>query len=235
SLEQVLNTWLADQKPANEDLRSVAGEAMRGFELWVADIAAGTDSAWQAGMFRGPADIFRTEHRRVPFVLAEIAAPAEEVSETVPAEAHSDEEVQLQPAAVELPAEFDFDLSPVVSAADVPSAGVDDALEIDGIELPEFQAVADTVPAELAISDELPLPAASDAGLEISFSEGDDLIFDLGDFGTAAAPETAAAADDQPPTETAELSAEEPLESLQPLESVDPKEPMASVESLEAP
>src|SRR6185437_5588956 len=40
SLEQVLNTCLADQKPASESLRTLASQAMRGFALWVDDIAA---------------------------------------------------------------------------------------------------------------------------------------------------------------------------------------------------
>ena len=73
SLEQVLNTWLADQKPANEDLRSLAGDAMRGFARWVEDIAAGSDGAWKAGMFRGPADSFRTGHGLVPIQLPSVA------------------------------------------------------------------------------------------------------------------------------------------------------------------
>ena len=45
SLEQVLNTWLADQKPASDSLRSLTGDAMRGFSRWVEDIAAQTDGA----------------------------------------------------------------------------------------------------------------------------------------------------------------------------------------------
>jgi chemosensory pili system protein ChpA (sensor histidine kinase/response regulator) len=229
SLEQVLNTWLADQKPANEDLCSVAGEAMQGFELWVADIAAGTDSAWKAGMFRGPADIFRTEHRRVPFVLAEIAAPAEEVFETLPAEARLDGDIQVQPVAVELPPEFDFEIEPALSAEGVPG-DVDVALEIEGIELTEVPAVADTMPAELALSDELPLPAGADAGLEVSFSDGDDLIFDLDDFAPAARPESAPGADGP---RTAEAAPEEPLESLGALASLEPMAPVESTETVD--
>ncbi|HXE49654.1 MAG TPA: Hpt domain-containing protein, partial [Ramlibacter sp.] len=232
SLEQVLNTWLADQKPANEDLCSLAAEAMRGFDLWVADIAAGSDSAWKAGMFRGPADIFRLEHRRVPLALVEpSAAPAEEALETMPAEAGSQEDVQLQPVAADLPAEFDFAIPSEASAAEVPGA-IDLTLEIDGIELSEVPAAADTAPAELATSEELPLPAAADSGLEVTFSEGDDLIFDLGDFAQAAPPETSAAAD-QPPTEAAGLVPEEPLESLAPVEPVEPVEPLESSEPVD--
>jgi chemosensory pili system protein ChpA (sensor histidine kinase/response regulator) len=69
SMEQVLNTWLADQKPASDDLCALSRDAMRGFGRWVEDIAAGSDQAWKSTMFRGPADIMRTELRVVPFAL----------------------------------------------------------------------------------------------------------------------------------------------------------------------
>jgi chemotaxis protein histidine kinase CheA len=41
AMEQMLNTWLAEQKPASDDLRAVCGEAMRQFSRWVEDIATG--------------------------------------------------------------------------------------------------------------------------------------------------------------------------------------------------
>jgi chemosensory pili system protein ChpA (sensor histidine kinase/response regulator) len=80
SLEQVLNTCLADQKPANENLRTLASQAMRGFALWVDDIAAHQDGAWKATLFRGPADTFRTENRLVALVLPERAQKTEPVA-----------------------------------------------------------------------------------------------------------------------------------------------------------
>ncbi|NUO72032.1 MAG: hybrid sensor histidine kinase/response regulator, partial [Frateuria sp.] len=67
ALEQVLNTWLADQKSATDDLRTVSADALRGFGRWVEDIASGTDAGWKSGMFRGPADVLRTEGRVVAF------------------------------------------------------------------------------------------------------------------------------------------------------------------------
>ena len=48
SLEQVLNTWLADQKPASEDLCTLSGDAMQAFGRWTEDIADQTDGAWKA-------------------------------------------------------------------------------------------------------------------------------------------------------------------------------------------
>jgi chemosensory pili system protein ChpA (sensor histidine kinase/response regulator) len=69
SLEQVLNTWLADQKPATDELRVLAGEAMRGFSRWVDDIAADMDEQWKSSMFRVPADALRVERKLVQIDL----------------------------------------------------------------------------------------------------------------------------------------------------------------------
>ena len=77
ALEQVLNTWLADQKPATQALLSLSGEAMQGFARWVEDIAVHDDGAWKAGLFRGPAEALRTENRLVALTLPDRAAPAQ--------------------------------------------------------------------------------------------------------------------------------------------------------------
>ena len=69
ALEQVLNTWLADQKPANEALRSLTADALRGFGRWIEDIAGNTGVAWKASMFRVPADALRVDNRLVALSL----------------------------------------------------------------------------------------------------------------------------------------------------------------------
>jgi chemosensory pili system protein ChpA (sensor histidine kinase/response regulator) len=117
SLEQVLNTCLADQKPASENLRTLAGQAMRGFALWVDDIAAHQDGAWKAALFRGPADIFRTENRLVALALPEsaektgaIAAQAESI-EIAYLEPEQAEAVQADAASSAPVEEISFDIS----------------------------------------------------------------------------------------------------------------------------
>ncbi|HYF43455.1 MAG TPA: Hpt domain-containing protein, partial [Ramlibacter sp.] len=60
SMEQVLNTWLADQKSATDELRALTTQAMQGFGRWIEDIAAHQDGHWKSGIFRGPADALRT-------------------------------------------------------------------------------------------------------------------------------------------------------------------------------
>jgi chemosensory pili system protein ChpA (sensor histidine kinase/response regulator) len=51
SFEQVLNTWLADQRAATPDLLSGTRKALEEFSQWVEAIASGTPHGWQAGHF----------------------------------------------------------------------------------------------------------------------------------------------------------------------------------------
>jgi chemosensory pili system protein ChpA (sensor histidine kinase/response regulator) len=117
SMEQVLNTWLADQKPASDDLRRISGDAMRGFGRWVEDIAANNDGAWKASMFRSPADAFRTEHRLTPLALPD--------STVVQAQPVAAEPLVLEAAQAEEPLVVEaapIDLGTVGAVAlDVPS------------------------------------------------------------------------------------------------------------------
>jgi chemosensory pili system protein ChpA (sensor histidine kinase/response regulator) len=81
SLEQLLNTWLADQKPASPDLLALSGEAMRGFGRWVEDIATNTDAQWSAAPFREAADGLRLHRQVLPLLIPGAVANAVEVAE----------------------------------------------------------------------------------------------------------------------------------------------------------
>ena len=65
SMEQLLNAWLADQKPATDALTRLCAKAVAGLGLWVGQIAARTDSNWSAASFRQAADTLRLENRLV--------------------------------------------------------------------------------------------------------------------------------------------------------------------------
>ena len=116
SMEQVLNAWLAEQKPVNPDLLTLSRDAMQGFSRWSDDIAAGTDSLWKSGMFRSCAEALRNEGRLVPLEL-----PVHSQAAVVPAPAQA-----APDPFIELP---DFDL-PVaqVPAAEAPAPQVPDAV-----------------------------------------------------------------------------------------------------------
>ena len=76
SLEQLLNAWLSEQKPASADLCGLSREALLAFQNWVGDIAHGNAGHWNAAAFRAAADSLRKDGVRVPLVLG--VAPAEE-------------------------------------------------------------------------------------------------------------------------------------------------------------
>ena len=70
ALEQLLNSWLADQKPANEGFRNFCDEIFDGFEHWIGDIAVNRDSAWLAEPFSKAADSMQREGKYSPLMLA---------------------------------------------------------------------------------------------------------------------------------------------------------------------
>ncbi len=75
SMEQVLNTWLADQRPASKELIAGAGTALRDFGAWVEAIASGEPHSWQSAPF---SDLARSLGSGEP--LAAPAAPAADSS-----------------------------------------------------------------------------------------------------------------------------------------------------------
>ena len=156
SLEQVLNTWLADQKTASEDLCTLSGDAMQAFGRWTEDIANQTDGAWKAAMFRGPADAMRTESRLVPPGSARTARHRwKPLPSRWPVRLHS-KQLAKPPAFVSAvrfdvtqPADFEFDdfarRSPL--RADPCAGSRAAAVEIDGIDFGSLAAVSTSAAA----------------------------------------------------------------------------------------
>ncbi len=157
SMEQVLNAWLADQKPASDDLLSLSRDAMNGFGRWIDDIAAGTDSHWKAAPFRASAEAMRHEGRLLALALPESVASPEE---SAPASAEVPDvsggvTLQLASDAQPLPGVPVLDLSdsPAPSSAapslEVPS--FEPSLDVPSLELP-----AEEGPAVEASSTDVP-------------------------------------------------------------------------------
>ncbi|MBF5002959.1 hybrid sensor histidine kinase/response regulator [Diaphorobacter caeni] len=97
SMEQMLNAWLAEQKPMQPDLLTLAQESLSAFGRWVDDIAAGTAASWSPQPFVTSADAMRTEGRLVPLVLD--VEPA--VAPVEPAAAPPEAPVSIEPALEE--------------------------------------------------------------------------------------------------------------------------------------
>ena len=65
SLEQLLNSWLAEQAPASDALISLSTRALTGFGAWVETIASDSDTQWSARPFCEAADALRVDKKLV--------------------------------------------------------------------------------------------------------------------------------------------------------------------------
>ncbi len=214
SMEQLLNTVLAEQRPASPPLLMLTGQAMTEFARWVDDISARRESTWKAQPFKVSADALRDQGRFLPLAQAT--------------------DVQTEPVGLVEPVELSLNAGalPVTEVAVEPSDSVE-AVELD---LPVFDQVADVAPAldeqpELAAeSQEVPFdtafldlePSTEPAG---NVPEAGAMFADI-DFGSLAAfsSKEAAPAEDMVPVVEPDLAAaggDEPApQSIEPVEAV---------------
>ncbi|MGP1682256.1 MAG: Hpt domain-containing protein, partial [Giesbergeria sp.] len=81
SMEQLLNAWLAEQKPMERPLLDISRQAMQGFSRWAQDIEAGDDSAWDEAAFRTVAEAMRLDGKVLALELPTESGGARAVSE----------------------------------------------------------------------------------------------------------------------------------------------------------
>jgi chemosensory pili system protein ChpA (sensor histidine kinase/response regulator) len=117
SFEQVLNTWLADQRPATPELLAGTKRALTDFAKWVEAIAASEPHGWQSAPFRSMAEALRTGEPLAPARVADaealVAAARHIAAEETMAEAKAAPDAQPEPLPLpELP-EIEFDLGPI--------------------------------------------------------------------------------------------------------------------------
>jgi chemosensory pili system protein ChpA (sensor histidine kinase/response regulator) len=146
AMEQVLNTWLADQKPATDELRALSTQALQGFGRWIEDIARQADAEWKASAFRVAADALRTQGQLQPLVLP--GAPATD----------SLQDAALVSTLMALDAKAPEADAAAVAEAATPAPAADDALAFT-LELPP--ATEPAAPAQ-------PAPAADFGALEFN-------------------------------------------------------------------
>ena len=70
AFEQLVNSWLADHKPASREFRALSSEVIAGFGRWITDIGANQHSAWSAEPFRLSAEAMRVEGRYLALNLS---------------------------------------------------------------------------------------------------------------------------------------------------------------------
>ena len=216
SLEQVLNTCLADQKPAGEGLRALASQAMHGFGRWVEDIAAHQDTHWKAALFRGPADTFRTENRLVALALPESGGAQAAVQEQAEP-AH----MALEPAQVQV-----VQAEPVVVEASTEPAPLEASVEPVPHEVPveSFDISFELAPepaAELPLDAAAPIPPEPLSDYVAAFGSTQTFRLEPGDL-------LAPAADELPPDFAFDLSS--PATELKPEPEVERAAAQAAVE-----
>ncbi len=143
--EQLMNVWLADQKPATPPLLTVTGDALDGLARWVDDIAAGSATPWSAAPFRASAEALRLEDRVLPLG----ATPAE------PPLPESRERPALELPALDLPS---LDLPSLdLPVLDVPTL---DLAEPPAAALPAFDPLPELAAFAQPPTPDLPPPEA---------------------------------------------------------------------------
>lgn len=153
AMEQLLNSWLAEQKPASATLLQLSDEAMQGFACWVEDIAQGRDAAWSAAPFRQAADALRLDGRLIPLGIPGVAMPS---AAQTPVSFEPELEVPAPPAEplpeLELAPEFALEIPPAFDADQSARAAetvIEQPLELDGIDFGSLAAVSLPTPSDV--------------------------------------------------------------------------------------
>ncbi|CAM4184976.1 Hpt domain-containing protein [Comamonas aquatilis] len=112
ALEQMLNAWLAEQKPMPAPMRALAVDALKAFAAWAQDLEARQAEHWSATPFRAAADAMRLTGQRAdvalmprrarrPEAIEEFAplAPEAEALDTAAPAAPAEPQASAEPAA----------------------------------------------------------------------------------------------------------------------------------------
>ncbi|OOG42288.1 Hpt domain-containing protein [Polaromonas sp. A23] len=228
SLEQMLNGWLAEQKPSNDEFRTVCVQAMTGFSAWIEDIAADRPTSWTSSAFRTSADAMRVEGRFSP--LQQPAAPLMEVQQLATVDTPDSMAQQNVTDSAEPALDFMFDAEPVVVAAESAPAPLEQpAADIQGIDFDSLAALSGPdvgtpgvaqAKAPSGVEFELDLPDLAPEA-QVDAVELSDVDFDAhflnepvsADLATQAPPESPAALDE----EVFDFSAPEPQQAAKPV------------------
>jgi chemosensory pili system protein ChpA (sensor histidine kinase/response regulator) len=157
SLEQMLNAWLADQKPADEALCHTASEGLAGMSRWVDDIAAGRAQAWTSAPFRASADALRVNGQFLPLQLGgdfAVQAPHD-----VPTQ--HEMPAQTETAASSGHGEISFDAAPAAHASSLGAGALAAplvAVVAAGATAPSLATPAVSNPADLDFAFDVQLP-----------------------------------------------------------------------------
>ncbi len=216
--EQLHNSWLAEQKPANAPLLQLSRDALLGFGRWAEAIGANAAQAWSASTFETSADAMRVEDRLVALRLpgSDIELPnavpefadlpmAVETGAFVPFEVES---VPSEPIeAVAEPIEF-FEAEPFASIDEPMPLEPVDATE--SVEFTAIEPVDEPVAFEPVLEVARDEPEAVDMPLDM---EAHVLVADAGQQPDAVEEAIEAVAAEAGPVEAAKVEA--PVDSIE--------------------
>jgi chemosensory pili system protein ChpA (sensor histidine kinase/response regulator) len=136
AMEQMLNAWLAEQKPMPEPMQALSVDALKAFGAWAQDLEARQAQAWSATPFRAAADAMRLNGEKAVVALVPRRSRTEPVEPAEPAMVPVAQAEPSQPALA-------------------PELSVDELLAQTEPLLP---AQAGIEPGALAASEPLPVP-----------------------------------------------------------------------------
>lgn len=172
SMEQVLNGWLAEHKPASAELCQLSKKALEAFGAWATAIAANAEQGWQAAPFQRLAQAFINEQQVLdlplfggePAPAPQHAVEAEPVTPAMPMVAE-----QVVAPELSLPLEMPAPASEPAPAEAEPA--------VSGLDVVESPAAADEFawPPELESAHALVEPPAEPAASELDLPDNEDL------------------------------------------------------------
>lgn len=163
SMEQVLNAWLAEQKPMQPSLLQLSTDTLHAFGDWADSLASGNPTHWQPEAFRKAAEAMRQDGTLLPLTSGATEPAAAEVPALieVPADTPVAEAPAALPEAVPQPVE---DFAPVPELIDVPALAepVPDALPQEDEEIVHADFVSTEVPEDALEPEIVALEAPQD-------------------------------------------------------------------------
>ena len=168
--EQLVNSWLADQKPASREFRALSSEVIAGLSHWISDIAVNQQGAWSAQPFHVSAEAMRNEGRYLALNLS-VTPPEIELDLAGSASAVETQQAHLLAATV------------VPAGLVHPGLEVSEAAELIVITDEGFDFLSDSLPTRTPAEIAIDAAAAPDAAIEdLDF----DSLFDAPVLGATA-------------------------------------------------
>nr|WP_315479540.1 Hpt domain-containing protein [uncultured Rhodoferax sp.] len=181
AFEQLLNTSLAEQRPASEALVSVSEQAMQAFERWVEDIATHANTPWSTQEFRKTADALRLDGQYLPLQVPGLAFAAAPEARQEPEAPSVEFAVAEMPALAEPEISTDFASTQMFNDLDMaPAAAVPPPVDFVSTQLFSFDSTQ-----ALDVTSSVPEASATEVR-EVDLGD-----FDFGDFEAQSAQEDA--------------------------------------------